>query len=158
MESKQNFSKVEAVPIHVLPDLPFDLSDGKPLPQGLGTTDVPVVVLPELAFDLQAVPVLQVTVRPEATPVQIGYDLYRLYLALNQLDLSLSGNGLLPDEDTPRKTTNGSCTLTFKPNRPEGAAQRFVQMAKLINAANQTTAWPPHPMPAITGCKAATAV
>ena len=160
MDPKRNFGQSEAAVV-VLPDLAFDLAEGKPLPgpAQLGKADMPVRVLEELAFDLQSLPVLQVTVqvRAEATPTQIGYDLYRLYVALNQLDLSLNGHGLTPDEATPLATSNGSCTVTFRPNRPEGAAQRFAQMADLINASQSAAGWLPTPMPAIAGYHAATA-
>src|SRR5262249_7430716 len=151
MEPKRNFGKAEAAAVQVLPDLAIDFAESNPLPSLLGKTDTPVHLLPELAFDLQSLPALCVTVhvRAEATPTQIGYDLYRLYVALNQLDLSLNGTGLTPDEPTALSSSNGSCTVTFRPNRPEGAAQRFTQIADLINASPPAANWLPASMPAL---------
>ena len=47
------FGNTEAGAVYVLPDLPFDLLEGEPLPEKLGKTDVPVCILADLAFDLQ---------------------------------------------------------------------------------------------------------
>ncbi len=72
MNPNREYGQTEPAPVHVLPELAFDLSEGQPLPLKLGLTEVPVVVLPEVAFDLlpRPVPPLQLTVslRPEPRP------------------------------------------------------------------------------------------
>ena len=52
MNVKQICSTAELGPIQLLPDMPFDLLEGKSAPSRLGKTDVPVVILPDMAFDL----------------------------------------------------------------------------------------------------------
>src|ERR1700722_6102577 len=140
MDPKRKYSKAEVVDTHVLPDMAFDLGEGRKLPEKLGKTAIPSLILPDMAFDLRAFPVLQVTVhiRPEATRAQIDRDLQLLCTALNQLDLSLCGHGLAPDEELSRQCANGSHTLNFRPNRREGADQRFAKMVTLINSSAPT--------------------
>ncbi len=54
MTPNPKYGQTEPAPVHVLPELAFDLSEGHPLPANLGKTEVPVVFHPELAFDLSA--------------------------------------------------------------------------------------------------------
>src|SRR5947208_1111028 len=121
MTPNHKHGQTEPAPVHVLPELAFDLSEGQPLAATPGQTEVPVVVLPELAFDMSAtepVPSLQMTLtlRPGATPGQVALDLFRLYAAVNQLELSQHGAGLIPDDTACESTANaGTMRVTFRP-------------------------------------------
>src|SRR5439155_20136165 len=111
----------------------------------LGKTEVPVVVLPELAFDMTAtepVPSLQMTLtlRPGATPGQVALDLFRLYAAVNQLELSQHGAGLIPDDAACESTANaGTMRVTFRPADPNGAA---VRLATVVSAMSGVLKYP----------------
>jgi len=124
-----------------MPELAFDLSEGHPLPATLGQTESPVVLLPELAFDLSAaepVPSLQMTLtlRPGATPGLVALDLFRLYAAVNQLELSEHGAGLIPDDASCESTTNdGTMRATFRPADPNGAANRLGMVVSAMSDA-----------------------
>ena len=108
-----------------------------------GKTDFgTVVVLPEWPIDMaetESVPMLQVTVqfRPEVSAVQMGVDLYRLWSALNQYELSLRGGGLKPVESTSGVGENSTCRLTYRPAQAEGAGERFAHIVERINDSAQ---------------------
>src|SRR5262249_32693892 len=118
MNPKRKYGETEFGPVNILPALTIDMSGGQPLPPKLGETEIPVNVLPELAFDMSPddiLPVLQLrlTLRPGATPGQVALDLFRLYAAINQSDLSQQGSGLLPGEASCEETTsNGTLSVT----------------------------------------------
>ncbi len=131
MPTNRDYGQTELAPVQVLSEIVFDLSEGQPLPATLGKTEMPVVVLPEVAFDMrptEPVPSLQLTLslRPGATPGQVALDLFRLYAAVNQLELSEHGAGLIPDDASCESTTNdGTMRVTFRPADPKGAAGRL---------------------------------
>jgi hypothetical protein len=140
MNPNRDYGRTEPGPVHILPELLFDLSEGESLPANLGQTEVPVVVLPEVVFDLlpKPVPSLQLTVflRPEATPGQVALDLFRLYTAMNQLELTHRGAGLAPDDASSEGTpSNGMMRITFKPVEPDGAAERLAAIVTAIGEA-----------------------
>jgi hypothetical protein len=123
----------------MLPELAIDMSDGQPLPSNLGKTVVPVHVLPELAVDFGpkvAALELRLTLRPDATPGQVALDLFRLYAAVNALELNLGGSGLLPrDASHDAAPSNGTLSVTFKPANNDGAAERLATVVNAIQGA-----------------------
>jgi hypothetical protein len=139
MAPQPEYGRTTLAPVNVLPEMPLDLSEVQPLPADLGKTDTPVHVLPELALDFRpTVPALrlQLTLRAGAAPGQVSLDLFRLYAAVNQLDLSLHGAGLLPGEAAyDEQPPNGTLSVTFKPAEPHGAAERLAHVVSAINAA-----------------------
>jgi hypothetical protein len=147
MTPDQEYGRTAPAPVHVLPELTFDLAEGRPLPATLGKTTAPVHVLPELAFDLrpgEPGPVLQLTVslRPGATPGEVALDLFRLYRVLNQLELSQRGGGLIPVDALCDVTpTDGTIRVTFRTADPDGAAER---LTKLVSAINGAAGGPPN--------------
>ncbi len=66
----------------------------------------------------------------------MALDLFRLYTAVNQLELSRRGAGLVPDDasgaDAP---SNGTLRVTFKPVEPDGAAERLAVIVSAIGEA-----------------------
>src|SRR5262245_3372849 len=101
MSADPKFGRAVPEPVNVLPELTFDMLEGKPIPQGLGKTHTPVNVLPPLSFAMparQPAPVLQLTIafRPDATAAQIGRDYHHLFVLLNERDLAQGGSGLQP--------------------------------------------------------------
>lgn len=139
MAPNDDYGRTEPTPVNVLPDMTFDLSEGQPLPSGPGKTEVPVALLPELAFDLRPtdpVPSLRIDVslRAGATPGQVALDLFRLYAALNQLELSQHGAGLVPD-DAGGSTAGGTVRVTFRPADPSGAAERLASVTRAVGDA-----------------------
>jgi hypothetical protein len=139
MTPESEYGQTAPAPVTILPELALDLSEGQPLLSDLGKTDVPVHGLPELALDFgPTVPALhlQLTLRAEVPPGLVSLDLFRLYAAVNQLDLSLHGAGLLPGEASYEdQTPNGTLSVTFKPAEPHGAAERLARVVSAINAA-----------------------
>jgi hypothetical protein len=141
MTPNHPYGQTEPAPVYVLPELAFDLSEGQPLSATLGQTEVPVVVLPELAFDMSAtepVPSLQITLslRTGAAPGQVALDLLRLYAAVNQLELSQHGAGLIPDAAAWDSTANdGTMRVTFRPADPNGAALRLANVVSAMSDA-----------------------
>src|SRR5436305_2031607 len=133
MTPDRKYGKAELGPINILPELTWDMFEGKPIPPGLGKTETPVTVLPEMACDFASedtTPVLQLSVclRPEAIPVQIALDLFRLYAAVHQLELSLGGRGLIPSGHANGTPAGTSLSVTFKPTDPTGAADRLASL------------------------------
>jgi hypothetical protein len=128
--------------VNILPELELDLSEGKPGPSPLGKTQRPVNLLPELSWDQQAdeaVPVLQLnlSLRPGATPEELALDLFRLYTAVNRLELSYYGSGLTPDGASCDLTpAGGKMRVTFKPATPAGAWERLTRLVRTINEAS----------------------
>ena|SRR5438128_9182259 len=134
-----NYGKTVVGPVTILSDMPIDMSEGQPLPPNLGKTEVLVRVIqgPTLDFG-PAVPALQLrlTLRPEATPGQVALDLFRLYAAVNHLELSHQGAGLLPGEAIHDETaSNGTLSVTFKPALRDGAAERLASVVRAIHGA-----------------------
>ena len=126
------------------------MSEGQQLPSTLGKTSASVNLLPERVFDLQpAQPVpaleLSLSLRPGAAPGEVALDLLRLYVSLNQLELSQRGAGLTPDENLCQATAiDGNMRITLKAREPNGAPERLARLAKLINeAANSGPDAPP---------------
>jgi hypothetical protein len=114
----------------------IDMFDGNPVPPSFGKTKIPVTALqgPTLNFapDVLALQ-LRLTLRPGTTPEQAALDLFRLYAAVNQADLSHGGAGLLPrDASCAEPQANGSVSVTFQPADPHGAAERLAGVASAI--------------------------
>jgi hypothetical protein len=134
-ESK--YGRTTPGPVIMLPELAIDMSEGRPLPSNLGRTEVPMSVIEGLPLDLgSTVPALQLrlTLRTGATPGQVAVDLFRLYAAVNQLDLTQGGTGLMPGEATyDEPTANGTLWVTFRPADPQGATGRLVRIISAIN-------------------------
>jgi hypothetical protein len=139
MTPKSNCGQTALAPETILPELAIDMSEGQRLPSSLGKTEVPVHVLPEMAVDFGltvAALQLRLTLRPEATPGQVALDLFQLYAAVNQVELSLGGAGLLPRDATDEAATaNGTLSVTFQPANLDGAAERLAAVATAINGA-----------------------
>jgi hypothetical protein len=115
----------------------IDMSGAQPLRPTLGKTEVPVSVVlgPTLDFS-HTVPALKLrlTFRPEATSEQVALDVFRLYAAINQFDLSNKGGGLLPDEVSREEpTSNGTLSITFRLTEPVGAEERLEAVVQAIN-------------------------
>src|SRR5262245_34572524 len=94
-EGPTGFGEVSALPPQV-----FDLSEGSAL-EGLGRAGLPVHNLPEVVFDLSqrhASPALELSLylRSGVAGGELALDLFRLYAAVNQLELSHQGAGLTP--------------------------------------------------------------
>jgi hypothetical protein len=127
---------VSAVP---LPELVFDLSEGGASATPRGKTETPANILPELVVDLHAadpVPALQLNLflRSQATPGEVALDLFRFVVAVNQLDLTLRGTGLAPDEALCEAAPTGEkMRIVLRPRGPEGAAERLAWLAEAIN-------------------------
>jgi hypothetical protein len=73
MSTNRESGRADAVPVKLLPERTFDMSEGQRLPSILGKTSAPVNILPELVFDLrpaEPVPALQLSLslRPGAAP------------------------------------------------------------------------------------------
>src|SRR5437870_4958717 len=99
MTSHDEHDQTAPGPVHLLAEQVFDFSEGQPLTLALGKTDAPVRILPELVFDLRpagSVPALQLSLslQPGIAPGEAALDLFRLYTAMNQLDVSHHGSGL----------------------------------------------------------------
>jgi hypothetical protein len=143
MTPKPEYGKTIPAPTVVLPELETDMTKGQPLPSSLGKTEVPVHVLQELATDFgPTVPALhlEVTLQPEAAPWDVSVDLFRLYAAINDLDLSLHGGGLFPGEAScEERVSNATFSVTFRPAAVDGAAER---LARLVRAVNETKNYP----------------
>lgn len=141
MSREQEYGRAVPVPVDHLPELAFDMAGDRPAPSGLGKTDAPVSILPELPFDLQRaepVPALQLSLqlRPGMTPTEVALDLFRLYTAVNQLELTHLGAGLiLADALCDATPTNGEIQVTLKPADPSGAAERLTKIVSVINGA-----------------------
>jgi hypothetical protein len=136
MTPESAYGQTAPASVTILPELAIDMSEGQSLPSELGKTEVPVHVLPELALDFGAsVPALrlQLTLQPGVPPWQVSLDLFRLYAAVNQLDLSLHGAGLLPVEASyEAPASNGTFSVTFKPGEAHGAAERLARVVSAI--------------------------
>jgi hypothetical protein len=119
------------------------MSAGRAKPAELGKTEVPVHVLPELALDFGlTVPALhlQLTLRPDVPPWRVSLDLFRLYAAANQLDLSLHGAGLLAAEAAcEERAPEWTVSVIFKPAEPHGAEER---LARVIGAIQEVRDYP----------------
>lgn len=117
-----------AGPVQLLAEQVFDFSEGQPLAPTLGKTDRPVSILPELVLEGRptgAAPALQLSLslQPGTAPGEAALDLFRLYTAVNQLDVSHHGAGLIVDEarcDIPQ--TSGE--FGSRSNRPTRTAPR----------------------------------
>jgi hypothetical protein len=139
MNPHEEYGQTTPVPVNILPELAWDVSEGQPLPTTLGKTEAPVVILPELVCDLkpvEPVPALQLrlSLRTGSPPGEVALDLFRLYTALNQLELSHRGSGLtLEDALCDVLPTNGTMRITFKPTDPNGAADRLTELVRVIN-------------------------
>jgi hypothetical protein len=135
------FGATGLAPVTVLPELAIDLSLGQVLPSRLGKTEAPLRMLPELEIEFSpTVPVLELrlVLRPQVPSWQVSLDLFRLYAAVNQLDLRHQGSGLLPAEasyDQPNQ--EGVLSVRFKPFQPQGAAERLGRLASAINEAQE---------------------
>jgi hypothetical protein len=139
MTANFNYGKAAVGPVTILSDMPIDMSEGQPLPPTLGKTEVPVCMIqgPTLDFG-PTVPALQLrlTLRPEATPGQVALDLFRLYAAVNELELSHHGAGLMPGDAVHDETPpNGTLSVTFKPAARDGAAERLATVVSAIHDA-----------------------
>jgi hypothetical protein len=115
---------------------PINMLEGIPVPPNLGKTEVPVSAIqgPTLDFapDVLALQ-LRLTLRPGTTPEQAALDLFRLCAAVNQVDASQGGTGLLPREAASAEPpVNGSLWVTFQPADPLGAAERLASVASAI--------------------------
>jgi hypothetical protein len=147
---------------NILPELVFDLAEDQRQPRSLGKTETPVNLLAVLACDLmpsEAVPVLQLSVRlrPGATTEEVARDLFRLYAAVNRLDLSLRGAGLTPDDASCEATPTGATMrLTFKPTDPSGSLERLTGLVRAINEADNGHRPPDDALryPSIESCEA----
>jgi hypothetical protein len=137
MSADPNHGQTVPAPVNVLPAQVFDLSEGCSVLPDMGKTGVPVNVLPALEFDLgsrQLASALQLTVhvRGEVPPGELALDLFRLYAAVHQLEVSYHGGGLvLDDSRCDASPTNGVVRVTFIPTEPNGAEER---LAKLVDA------------------------
>jgi hypothetical protein len=126
-------------PVRNLPEVLFDFSAAVQRTVALGRTQVPMRLLPEVAFDLQPAPataVLQITVslRPDATREEVALDLFRLYAAVNRLELSDRGSGLTPyDASFEAGATGGEMRIRFTPTEPSGASERLARLVRTIN-------------------------
>jgi hypothetical protein len=150
MTPRPKYGRATFAPVKVLPELIVDFSDGLLVAGNLGKTETPVRVLPEMSCDFaaeEATPVLQlnVSLRPGATPGQVALDMFRLYAAVNGLELSYGGAGLVVEDtlcDAGR--ADGTLQLAFKPTDPEGAAERLGRVVSTITpfytAGNNTAA------------------
>jgi hypothetical protein len=151
MDQNTNYGRTAFGPVVVLPEQVMDMSEGQPLPAPLGKTGVPVHVLPAWEVDFgPTVPAmfLRLTLKPGATPAEVVRDLFRLYAAVNQLDLGQQGSGLLPCEaiceEPPSK---GILSVTFKPANPQGAAERLAMVVRAIQGTAKD-------YPSLQGCEA----
>jgi hypothetical protein len=120
-----------------LPELAFDLSEGRSL-EGLGRGDAPVHILPEVAFDLsepEGAPALELCLylRPGKTSGEVALDLFRLYAAVNELELSHHGGGLRPTSGGDFTESERRLRVTFIPTAPEGARERLQKIVAVIN-------------------------
>jgi hypothetical protein len=136
MTFKSKYGQAAAAPVNILPELTIDLSSGQSLPSNIGKTAAPVHILPELAVDFgPTVPALHLhlTLRPGVSPAQVACDLFRLYAAVNQLDLDLDGAGLLPLEASYEEPpSDGAVWVTFEPAEPLGAGERLARVVTAI--------------------------
>ncbi len=128
---------VSAVP---LPELAFDLAEGAASSLPAGRTETPVNVLPELVCERQGVTpglVLQLSLhlRSQAGPGEVALDLFRLFVAVNQLDASFRGTGLIPDDAQCEALAGGRMRVVLRPREPDGAAGRLARLAEAINTA-----------------------
>src|SRR4051794_70636 len=102
MTPGDEYGKTGLGPTHLLPSLAFEM----PIDPSVkcGKAEGPVRLLPSLEFDLteqKASAALQLVVqlREEASPEQVSVDLFRLYAAINELELSYGGAGLRVDDN-----------------------------------------------------------
>jgi hypothetical protein len=150
MTPKSEYGQTAAAPVNILPELPIDMSDGQALSPVLGKTEVPVHVLPELALDFgPTVPALhlQLTFRPGVPASRVSCDLFRLYAAVNQLDVSLNGAGLSPvAASCEEHTADGTLSVTFKPGDPDGAGERLARIASAVKVVSD--------YPSLASCEA----
>jgi hypothetical protein len=139
MSAQRKLGQTIPGPVKVLPELAFDMLEGKPVPAGLGKTHMPVKVLQPLSFDMQSAdmqsaqetPILQLTIafHPNATAAQIGRDCHQLHVVL-------SGKGLLPiDCPNDLASGNGDVRLAFQPLDMAHARERIEPMIAAIEAA-----------------------
>jgi hypothetical protein len=141
MTPDRKYGRTIFAPVHVLPEWTIDMFEGQALPPGLGKTEVPVNPLPELVFDMEPTEAvlafqLNVRLRPNAVPLEIGRDLFLLYAAVNQLELNYGGAGFTPDDATTDVApADGIIRVTLKPTDPYGAADRLAKVVSTINAA-----------------------
>jgi hypothetical protein len=139
MTVNREFGRTIADPVRNLPEVVFDLSAGVPRAAGLGRTEVPMRLLPEAAFDLQparGTAALQITVslRPDATREEVALDLFRLYAAVNRLELSERGSGLTPEDASFETSVTGwEMRIRFTPTEPAGASERLARLVRTIN-------------------------
>lgn len=138
MADHPNYGRCDFAEVIPLPPLVFDFSEGQSL-EGLGQTDMPVRNLAPVAFDFlapeaPAVLELSVQLRAGATPGEVALDLFRLYAAVNEMELSQQGGGLRPANDG-ELAEDGTVRLTFIPAVSEGARERLEKIAALIAAA-----------------------
>ena len=140
MNSNREYGQTEPAPVHVLPELVFDLSEGEQLPATLGQTEVPVIVLPEVAFDLIPEPAAVNTDHGiPATRGDAGAGGPRPVPPLHSDESTGTyppGAGLVPDDASSEGTpSNGTMRITFKPVEPDGAAERLAAIVTAIGEA-----------------------
>src|SRR4051794_30472280 len=102
MNEERKYGRTDFSPVAPLPEMPIDLADYRTLPPTLGKTETPVHVLRECVFDVHAAkqtPALQLKLhlRSGISATVLALDLFGLYGAVNQLELSHRGAGLIPD-------------------------------------------------------------
>jgi hypothetical protein len=139
MPKEEHHGKSEFGPTNILPPIEFDFTSSEDTAYGKSELVTEVHVLPPLTVDLTpevSRPALRLTLRlrPTATPAEIAYDLFRLYAALNEYELSLGGSGLKFDESHGGSpTADGRVMLTFVLLTPDNAVQRIGELVKRIN-------------------------
>lgn len=145
MNPERKYGQTEFEPVHILQPAVFDFFDGRPLPPGLGQTEMPVTILPAWEIDMSeavVAPLLALTLHlhPEATPGAVAVDLFRVWKVLNEYELSLGGAGLNPGEPRDEQTADGTVIrLVLTCSEPTGAAGRLTKLAAVVNDAADPT-------------------
>jgi len=160
MSENPRIGQTASAPVHILPRLEWDMSEGQTLPADLGETWIPVTFLPEQSFDLQpSLPVLtlqlKLHLRDQTPPGELALDLFRLYTAVNRLELSQARAGLTPyDASCDLIPTGGTMRVSFTPIDPTGAAERLTTLAETINGTVNFDGFLGRPAWCITRCEA----
>lgn len=140
----KKYGRTEIAPINVLEPVEVDFSAGPPMPPKLGQTEAPVNILPVLEIDLsEPAPALALTfrLRPGVSPAAVAVDLFAVWKALNEYELSVGGSGLKPGEARDEQTAGGTVIrLVLTPADPVGAADRLAQLAAAVNGATDPAA------------------
>jgi hypothetical protein len=140
MTPKDKYGRTEAAPVRPLDPVEMDFAGGKPLPPGLGKTDIPVRPLPELAGEMRPPPVLTLTlwVRPGASSAEVAADLFGAWRGLNGYVWELLGAGLVPAGARSERTAEGEVIRLVLAAGGPGTAGRLAEVRDAVNAGT----WP----------------